>query len=434
MTTDLERYHRHHRIATGGMGEVWLAEDNVLHREVAVKYLKREYADNPDFHHRFLNEARTAASLHHPGIATVFDFGESEAEGGLPYLVMEYVPGKALSEILATETLSVERSRGLVLQAATALSEAHARGLVHRDVKPGNILVTDDGTAKITDFGIARTVDGAPLTSTGQVLGTPTYLSPEQAQGASATPASDVYALGVVLFECLAGTAPFVADSAVAVAIAHLREPVPQLPASVPADLAAVVATALAKDPAQRYPDAGAFAEALTATVGAPVATTLEAPLATGSTQVLDRGFIAAEIEGPARDRRLLVVGAALLGLLLVAAAIVGATSGGSDTKKQDAPAKKAAVKTVSVAAADFVGQPLATARASLTDLRLVPKVGPTVANPGGRTAGTVAMISPTGTVPVGGSVTIRVWGAGPPPPPAKHEKHHGDGKGDKQH
>jgi len=371
VTTSLERYHRHHRIATGGMGEVWLAEDNVLHREVAVKYLKREYADNPDFHDRFLNEARTAASLHHPGIATVFDFGESEAEGGLPYLVMEYVPGKALSEILATETLSVERSRGLVLQAATALSEAHARGLVHRDIKPGNILVTDDGTAKITDFGIARTVDGAPLTSTGQVLGTPTYLSPEQAEGGSATPASDVYALGVVLFECLVGTAPFVADSAVAVAIAHLREPVPALPPSVPADLAAVVATALAKDPAQRYPDAGAFAEALTATVGSPVATTVEAPVeapvATDSTQVLDRGFIAAEIEGPARDRRLLIVGAALLGLLLVTAAIVGATSGGPDTKKQDPPATKAPVKTVSVAAADFVGQPLATARASLT-------------------------------------------------------------------
>jgi len=430
VTTRIERYHRHHRIATGGMGEVWLAEDSVLHREVAVKYLKREYSDNPEFHDRFLTEARNAASLHHPGIATVFDFGESEAEDGLPYLVMEYVPGRALSEILATETLGVERSRDLVLQAATALAEAHARGLVHRDIKPGNILVTDDDIAKITDFGIARTTDGAPLTATGQILGTPSYLSPEQAEGASATAASDVYALGVVLYECLAGVPPFVADSAVAVALAHLREPVPDLPSTVPADLAEVVRTALVKDPAQRYPNAAALAAALAATgATTPVA---------GSTQVLDRGFIAAEIEGPARDRRLLIVGAALLVLLLGTAAIVGATSGGNDGRQPGAPAtkttpkatQKAAPKTVTVVASAFIGQSLATVRTALTDLELVPKVGTTVPNPGGHKAGTVAGITPTGAVPVGGSVTIRVWGAAPQPPPAKHGKPHGDGKG----
>jgi serine/threonine-protein kinase len=419
VTASIERYHRHHRIATGGMGEVWLAEDNVLHREVAVKYLKRELANDSDFHDRFLNEARTAASLHHPGIATVFDFGESEAEDGLPFLVMEYVPGRPLSEILATGGLGVDRSREIVLQAATALSEAHARGMVHRDIKPGNLMVTDDDVVKITDFGIARAADGAPLTATGQILGTPSYLSPEQADGSSATAASDVYALGVVLFECIAGKPPFVADSAVAVALAHIREPVPDLPAEVPSDLAQVVRTALAKDPAQRYPDAGAFAAALAATIPAA------APVS--STQVLDHDFIQNEIKGPRRDRRMLIAGIALLVLLLAAAAIVGATSGGDD-KQPTAPAKKH--PTVTVVAADYVGKPLATVRAALTARHLVPVTGPVVPNPGGRTAGVVASITPTGAVATGGSVTIRVWGPAPPPTTNHHPPAKGGGKG----
>jgi serine/threonine-protein kinase len=315
--------------------------------------------------------------------------------------------------------LDTERARNLVLQAATALAEAHARGLVHRDVKPGNLLVTDDDVVKVTDFGIARAGDGAPLTATGQILGTPSYLSPEQAGGASATPASDVYALGVVLFECLTGVRPFVAESAVAIALAHIREPIPDLPAGVPGDVAEVVRTALAKDPAQRYPDASAFAAALAATAPAPAPAT--------STQVLDRGFIATEIKGPVRDRRMLIGGIALLVLLLGTAAIVGATSGGSDTK-EPATTKKAPT-TVTLVAADYVGKPLATVRAALTALKLVPVNGPVVANPGRHTAGVVVGITPTGVVKIGGSVTIQVWGAAPPPPPAKHKKPHGDGK-----
>lgn len=425
MSTSAERYHRRHRIATGGMGEVWLAEDSVLGREVAVKYLKREYADDTGFHDRFLNEARTAAGLHHPGIATVFDFGESEVADGLPFLVMEFVPGRPLSEILATEDLEVDRARDLVLQAATALAEAHARGLVHRDVKPGNLLVTEDDVVKVTDFGIARSGDGAALTATGQILGTPSYLSPEQAEGASATPASDVYALGVVLFECLSGVRPFVADSAVAVALAHLRDPVPDLPSTIPPDLAAVVRNALAKDPAERYPDASAFAAELAAT--APV------PAPASSTQVLDRGFIQTEIKGPSRDRRMLAAGIALLVLLLGTAAVVGATTRGSGTKAPPAATAKApttkAPRTVKLVATDYVGRPLAEVRAALTRLHLVPTNGPLVPNPGGHTAGLVVGITPTGVVKVGGSVTIRVWGAAPPPPPAKHGKPHG-GKG----
>ena len=429
MSAATERYHRHHRIATGGMGEVWLAEDSVLDRTVAVKYLKREYADDTGFHDRFLLEARTAASLHHPGIATVFDFGESEAEDGLPYLVMEYVPGRTLSEILAAEQLDVDRARDIVTQAAVALSEAHARNLVHRDVKPGNLIITDAGIVKITDFGIARAGDGASLTQTGQILGTPSYLSPEQADGASATPASDVYSLGVVLFECLTGVRPFVADSAVGIALAHLRDPVPDLPEHVPADLAAVVRTALAKKPEDRYPDAAAFAAALTAT----------APDVGATTQVLDRGFIATEIKGPERDRRLLVVGGALLALLLGTAAIVGATSGGdgdgAPARKPESTPTKQAPTTVTVVAADYVGKPLATARGLLMHRHLKPVNGAPVPNPGGRAAGTVVGIKPTGPVRIGGTVTIRVWGPAPAPvtrqpapTPHKHKGKHGKG------
>ena len=204
------RYEKTGRIATGGMGEVWRARDTVLGREVAVKVLKPEYAGDATFRSRFETEARHAASLHHPNIATVFDFGEEAAEDGgspRPYLVMELVSGKPLSDLIQRgRPMAPERVRGLVAQIAAGLAQAHAIGIVHRDIKPANVLVTPDGHVKITDFGIARAADGVALTSTGEVIGTPHYLSPEQAEGRPATTASDVYALGVLLFECLTGS------------------------------------------------------------------------------------------------------------------------------------------------------------------------------------------------------------------------------------
>ncbi len=254
------RYRLDERIATGGMGEVWRARDELLDRDVAVKALKREYAEDDAFLDRFRAEARHTAGLAHPGIASVFDYGEND---GTAYLVMELVPGEPLSAILAREgRLSPDRALDVVAQAGRALDVAHQSGVIHRDVKPGNILVCPDGTVKLTDFGIARAADATPLTRTGVVLGTAQYLSPEQANGAAVTPASDVYSLGVVAYECLAGRRPFDGDTPVGIAMAHLNdEPLP-LPGDVPPDAAGLVTRALAKDPADRFATAADVAAA----------------------------------------------------------------------------------------------------------------------------------------------------------------------------
>src|SRR4051794_39376985 len=275
------------------MGEVWRATDTSLGREVAVKVLKSEYADDPLFRSRFETEARRAASLHHPGVASVYDVGESQLLGAAdgssvprPFLVMELVDGQPLSALLrGGRPLDPEVVQELMAQAADAIGAAHRAGIVHRDVKPANLLVTPDRTVKITDFGIARASDGLGLTGTGQVMGTPQYLSPEQARGATATPASDVYSLGVVAFECLTGHRPFDAEFPVATALAHLNDPVPDLPRTVPADLAAVVRRALSKDPAARFPDGDAFAAALR-NPAAAAGTAYAAPSAAEQTQV----------------------------------------------------------------------------------------------------------------------------------------------------
>ena len=255
------RYALTERIAAGGMGEVWAATDTVLDRKVAVKLLNPALSQQSGFLERFRAEARYSAALHHPNITTVFDYGEDD---GSAYLVMELVAGQPLSQIIFERApMSAQSTASILIQAANALEAAHQGGVVHRDVKPANILITPGGTAKLTDFGISRLVNSAPLTQTGQVLGTAQYLSPEQAMGQSATASSDIYALGVVGHEMLTGQPPFSADTLVATAIAHLNQPPPPLPDTVPAGIRNVINAALAKDPADRPATAAAMAHAL---------------------------------------------------------------------------------------------------------------------------------------------------------------------------
>ena len=246
------RYRLTDRIAAGGMGEVWRGEDQLLNRAVAVKLLPTGRAGDGSFLARFRAEARYAASLSHPGIARVYDYGESSEFGGA-YLIMELVRGEPLSAILARAgRLSPDATLDIVSQAARALDAAHQAGIVHRDIKPGNLLIAAGGETKITDFGIATAVRAAQashLTETGMVMGTAMYVSPEQATGAPVTAASDIYSLGVVAYECLAGHVPFQAREPLAIAYAHKHAPVPPLPPDVPPPVADLVYDMLAKTP-----------------------------------------------------------------------------------------------------------------------------------------------------------------------------------------
>src|SRR5260370_31996152 len=200
------RYRLDSRIAAGGMGEVWRAVDTVLDRPVAVKLLRPEYAEYREALAGLRAEARHAGSLTHPGIAQVYDYGETD--GYPPYLVMELVDGPPLTALIAGGPLDAARTMDVICQAAAALDAAHSSGLVHRDIKPGNLLVGPGGQVKITDFGIAHAAGSAPITRTGTLIGTPAYLAPERVTGGSASPASDLYSLGIVAWECLAGGPP----------------------------------------------------------------------------------------------------------------------------------------------------------------------------------------------------------------------------------
>jgi len=268
-----QRYELQSLIATGGMGQVWRGVDTTLDRPVAIKVLRSEFTGDATFLERFRAEARHTAALSHPNIAGIYDYGEAEAAAGqvggtehVAYLVMELVAGEPLSEVLAREgRLSPERTLDILGQAAAGLNVAHHAGVVHRDIKPGNLLVRPDGTVKITDFGIARAAHAVPLTQTGMVVGTAHYLSPEQAEGRVVTPASDVYSLGVVGFECLAGERPFDGSTSVAIALKQIREPPPPLPADIRAPVRELIQRAMDKDARRRFPTGGEFANAVAA-------------------------------------------------------------------------------------------------------------------------------------------------------------------------
>ncbi|MDQ3715251.1 MAG: serine/threonine protein kinase, partial [Actinomycetota bacterium] len=260
-----DRYELVSRIAAGGMGEVWRAQDTTLQRTVAVKVLRSEYTGDATFLSRFRTEARNTAMLSHANIAQVYDYGEAMAEGEhVAYLVMELVDGEPLSAVLSKDArLAPPRVLDILGQTAAGLGVAHRAGVVHRDVKPANLILRPDRVLKITDFGISRAADHVPLTGTGMVIGTAQYLSPEQAMGRQVTPASDVYALGVVGYEALAGRRPFDGESSVSVALAHVnRRPAP-LPADVPGPIRDLIMRSMSKDPRQRFPDGAAFAGAI---------------------------------------------------------------------------------------------------------------------------------------------------------------------------
>jgi serine/threonine-protein kinase len=473
------RYRFDRRIASGGMGEVWQATDTVLGREVAVKVLKTEYADDPTFRSRFRTEARNAAALHHPNVASVFDFGELpgndshdlDHELPRPYLVMELVRGQPLSALLREgEPMPPETASDLVAQAADGLAAAHALGIVHRDVKPANLLVTPDRTVKVTDFGIARAADAVALTQSGQVLGTPQYLSPEQAEGKPATPASDIYSLGVVLYECLAGRRPFVGDTPISTALAHLREEPPPLPDDVPAHLRETTRVALAKDPAARFATVTDFAAALrggpvparTRVLGAAggggaaaAAVGAGAAAAGGGAAVgAESGtrVIATPTDGPVEDdrrrRRLpawLPWAAAAVVVLLVLFAVArlsngrsggGEASGGgaasntpsaattrassqpseeptstpsAEATTSSPPSASPSDNRIRVDAAQYVGRPKDDAKDDLKKLGFEVD-DTTVDNPGGAPEDTVASVSPTGLVTPGATITLSVF------------------------
>jgi serine/threonine-protein kinase len=253
-----DRYRLEGRIASGGMADVWRGIDDVLQRHVAVKVMRPDTDHERLFALRFRDEAVHSAALMHTNIATVFDYGEDQ---GLAFLVMELVEGEPLSAVLnARGTLPPDEVRSIMGQAALALGVAHEARVVHRDVKPANIMVREDGLVKLTDFGIARALDASGHTQHGEMLGTPNYISPEQALGHAATGASDLYALGVVAHEMLVGRRPFDRGTPIATALSHVNEPPPPLPDSVPVDLRDLIAECLEKDPEKRPANAAAVA------------------------------------------------------------------------------------------------------------------------------------------------------------------------------
>ncbi|MGY1772054.1 protein kinase domain-containing protein [Blastococcus sp. SYSU D00813] len=473
-----DRYELRSLLATGGMGQVWRASDTLLGRDVALKVLRSEFTGNPEFLARFRAEARHTAVLSHPNIATLFDYGEVPVGPGSPehlaYLVMELVDGESLSQVLAREgRLDPDRTADVLRQTAAGLGAAHSLGVVHRDVKPGNVLVARDGTVKLTDFGIASSAASVPLTGTGQIIGTAHYISPEQAQGAPASPASDVYALGLVGYEMLAGRRAFDGENSVQVVMRHINEPPPPLPDDVPEPLRALVGRALAKDPAQRFPDGAAFRDAVDAArAGRPVAplpgafadgtpTAVIPPRPAGAappvTRVLPVAAPAAATSGPPsgpsqparpaaqpprRSRRGLLAGMVVLAALFAVGVVLALALGGGDdpgtgeagtttSAPADGTATSAAPETtvaeqpptVGVAAGDYVGRPVGQVRAELTALGLQVQLRPvTTAD---AADGEVLALDPTGELEPGTVVTVTHAVA--PPPPAAEE---GDGNG----
>ncbi|WP_433227961.1 protein kinase domain-containing protein [Micromonospora sp. CA-248260] len=342
------RYRLDERVATGGMGDVWRATDLVLGRQVAVKVLLPALVSDPDFIARFRSEARIMAALRNPGIVQVFDCGEDRLADGTraDYLVMEFVEGEPLSRrIESAGHLDVTETMSVVAQVAQALHAAHAGGIVHRDVKPSNLLVQEDGTVVLVDFGVARSTNVTSITSTNAVPGTALYMAPEQASGRPVSAATDIYALGAVAHCCLTGQPPFTGDNPLQVAVRHLDDEPPELPADIPAPVRALVARALEKDPADRFATGAEMAAAARAASGDGTATAMTAlvtpPLRDPSGANTPRPVGAQTPRtvvgaGSGRTRRGSLVGA--LAAVLVALTALGAALGAAKSLDNGVP------------------------------------------------------------------------------------------------
>jgi serine/threonine protein kinase len=328
-----DRYELEELVGTGGMSSVYKARDRLLERNVALKVLHPHYSEDAEYVERFRREARAVAQLSHPHIVTVIDRGE---DGGQQFIVFEFIDGENLKQLIGRiGPLPVRRAVELALEVSDALAFAHDHGLVHRDVKPQNVLLTPDGDAKVTDFGIARSLDVEQgVTQTGTVLGTSNYLSPEQASGQPVTPATDVYSLGVVLYELLTGDVPFPGENFVAVAMKHINEPPPDLTErrpDVPLRLVAAVERALEKDPSRRFQSMGDF--------GAELRRCLESNASDADRTLIVPNPVLRESRPHrvrAKRRRWPLY---VLGLLVAAAAIVAGVLGLSGSKKPHHPA-----------------------------------------------------------------------------------------------
>ncbi|KTS10458.1 serine/threonine-protein kinase [Microbacterium testaceum] len=451
------RYELDSRIAIGGMGEVWEATDHVIGRTVAIKILKDEYMGDPGFLERFRAEARHAALVNHEGIASVFDYGE---EDGSAFLVMELVPGEALSTILEREgSLSTDKTLDIVAQTAAALQAAHAAGLVHRDIKPGNLLITPDGRVKITDFGIARIADQVPLTATGQVMGTVQYLSPEQASGHPASPATDIYSLGIVAYECLAGKRPFTGESQVAIAMAQINEQPAPLPPTVAVPVQNLVMAMIAKKPDDRPASAAAVSRAatalrrgdLTAAAAAVPAIAAGAAVADDVTQLLSPGQTGAatrlmptpaatsllteehtEETVPQKKKRSRLTWP-LIALIVLLVLVLGGTLAALLTNQNEpdaapsstaptaatpvpsastpSPSSSPSQTLVDVDSLDLLGRTCDEARAILRDSNLAATCATGNAATNADEIGTVYKVDPTGRNPAGTNITVTVYG-----------------------
>ncbi|MEV4352198.1 serine/threonine-protein kinase [Actinoplanes sp. NPDC049596] len=265
------RYRLDERIATGGMGDVWRGTDVVLGRTIAVKVLRSAMLSDPEFAARFYGEARMMAAFRHPGVVEVYDYAGADETGGeesVAYLVMAYVEGEPLSTRVKQGPMPVAETMSIVAQAAEALHAAHQNGTIHRDVKPGNLIVKPNGTVVLVDFGVARSNAVTSVTAVNAIVGTALYMAPEQVAKGNVSPATDIYALGAVAYHCISGHPPFDGDNALQVALRHLEDEPEPLPADVPPDVVALIQKAMAKQPADRFETAAEFAEAAFAAAG----------------------------------------------------------------------------------------------------------------------------------------------------------------------